>query len=567
MAKKYSALSGTLLSLLSLNILASPNSLDKYNNSAGFAVVAQNMHYEELKFANGQETVEDKNHGTIPGGDVFIRHQFGILYTEFGLTGTEGVTPYNGFIQGSLRQVESDETPSFLLDGYGAFGINFRTQKHFAFIPYAVVGFHRWGRTNLPVATSGDHEDYQNNYYGYGLRLEFLLGNAFIVSMYGNAGKTFEPQVYSPRTHKASDSATPVGATLLLQPEPWYNVGASFDVAMFDRLHAFAALEYTAFRYGASPRVYGRSGDPNSGTDEPDSKTRYWVAMVGLAYDQLQVGDWDKYAKVINSIGQLHNQATLGFWLDHQTYILDPLTSPAFTRSGVSFNEHIRTGTHEGNLTGGIIDLIKTFDHVILRTMGGYVINHARFTSSFIPPAGSTTTFATGSANIKEYRTELSLGYLNTFNNTVAVFPFLPIGYQYDLYMIRFTQFNTPESNEYKFFYTGVGLGFDWKLWRRLIVEPSVAGGWTFDNTLFFPIARLNFLTNSSGWYELGLKVDLALTKQIHISTSVGYRQIYFKQSSLTFRYGDSNLSGILPQSTVKSLLFMLGVSYQLVDF
>lgn len=532
---------------------AASNSISDVNNSFRIAFVLQNMHYRETSEKHGHEVTDDENSGTLPGMKLALYHEFGHIYTNINLQATNGNTPYKGTTVENNIPVNSDNNPSFMIDTNGVLGYRININRKIAVTPYAEVGYHTWERSSLPSllrpneSTAGGQSDYSNNYYAGGLRLQIQPTNSLVFSLYGAAGRTFNAQVYNTKTKVSPDDPTHAGSTYGLQSRPWYNGGFDIDWAAAEHFHLFASLEYTYFKYGKS-NVHNTTPNTQDGSDEPDSLTRYMTGYLGFGYDFGGDQGKTKDAAVHNSLGQFNNQAGFSLMALYGNYRLAPKAGSA--------DDNIRTGTHSGVIPGGSLFFKHTFHHVLFKGYGEYAEGHVHYKSNDIANLNSTNL-----AKMNHYRGEFSLGYLIPSSTKNEIVPSVVLGFEHDNYVIKKTRYNFPESNVYYFAYTGLNLADDWQVSDRWIIAPNIEGGATFSNTIFAPLAQLQFHTASAPWYGAGVKVDYALSNNTNFISDLSFRQTEFKQSAFTTGV-TSSLVATMPKARLNTAMLSFGLSF-----
>lgn len=552
MNRKWIYLSSLLPLALTGSVLA--NSLDQVNNSARFSFIIRNVNYKEISTQRGQTLVLDSNKGTIPGLGLSLTHTFSWIYLATQMNMTQGETPYTGATQQGNIPINNPNAPSFIFNTSGNLGIVLSTGDHFAFIPYADIGYHSWERSSLPARTvvggptEGGQENYHNDFWGGGLRLEALLGHSTVLSFFGTLGRTFNGYLFNPKTPAFPGQNDHVGATYHVKDRNWYDVGGDVDFEIVKHLHLFAAAIYTHFKYGKSEIENRNPADLNDGSDEPDSITKYITGYLGIGYDTANYNGQGLSSN--NTFYRLHNQVMLAYIRTWINYLLSPQADAAA--------DNIQTGRYKGPISGWQLNMSKTWDHVLLNVFNRYSTGgNLTFTST----AGNNITTTT---EVNYYRGGLDLGYVAELSNTLALVPEYVLGYEHDNYMIKKTSLNIPQSNIYYFFYTGLGLGLDVHAATGLMLTPTIASGFTFHNIVYSPLSEVQFKNSAAPWLELGLKADYAVSHWLHFIAGVEYRHVSFKESKLTEDQNTSGVFATMPAAHYNNVSMTAGLAFDL---
>ncbi|PIQ43904.1 MAG: hypothetical protein COV52_02980 [Gammaproteobacteria bacterium CG11_big_fil_rev_8_21_14_0_20_46_22] len=533
---------------------AATNSISQVNNSVRAAFVYQYMYYRETSTKQGHEVVDDTNRGNMPGFALEANHEFGHIYTDVAMKALNGNTPYKGATVGTNIPVSNDNAPSFIFDMTGIAGYRFNFGSRFALTPYGEIGYHSWERSSLSSVTSqggsveGGQGDYSNNYWAGGLRAQFQVAQSLVLTAFGAAGRTFNAHVYNTKTKLYPSSDIHAGTTYSLKSKPWYNAGLGLDWAVAGNFHLFTTLEYTRFKYGKSNIENTEPNNPHDGSDEPDSFTRYFATYLGLAYSFNTNQKGSKTTSAENSLAAFNNEGGAEIMGMYTNYRLAPKAGSAA--------KDIRTGTHSGTIPGLRIFLSHSFGHFVFQASGDYASEHVHFKSN-----DPSTPYSTNDAKINHYNGGIALGYLHSFSDKSALLPKVVLGFEHDNFIIQKTSYNIPESNVYYFFYTGLGLDYQQQLSDGWIMSPSIEGGATVANTVYAPLAEVQFHNSPAPWYGAGLKFDYAINQDTHFVTNLDYRYVAFKQSDLT-QGNTPSTEATMPKAHLSTVSLSAGIAF-----
>lgn len=241
------------------------------NNQVGFQIISTKVDYTETN--NGMFTsplgTMDTESGHVPGfalsistmQDLWLGHD----YLEAGYDHSNGNTDYiGGYISPPTPYGSVTGTSSAVLENYHArYGAGIVVGDNLMLTPYGELGHHEWDRgVNLG-------EIYTHDYYGFGVLAQYSPFSKLVLSANLLAGSTFASNIIVNGVFSG-----PLGNSTLVR------AGVAADFAFTRRIHANIGVDYTSFNYGISsfyPYGAGAAG-------EPDSKTKYTTARVGLGY-------------------------------------------------------------------------------------------------------------------------------------------------------------------------------------------------------------------------------------------------------------------------------------------
>ena len=256
--------------VLSATALADTSDIKAANNQVGIQYTSTNVNYTET----GNGVTFDTEGGSVSGYAISASAMKNILfgndYFEAEYDHTSGSTNYvAGAINGSTPYGSIVGQSGATLVNYSARygkGITNQNMPTVMVTPYVELGHHEWDR----AINTG--EIYTNSYYGIGLLYQYspipklvLSGNALI-------GETFSSNIAANAIPASNMNAFSGG----LGNSGLSKIGASVDYAFTRNFHGNLGVDYTRFTYGASA-IY-------SGYGEPNSKTAYTVAKVGIGY-------------------------------------------------------------------------------------------------------------------------------------------------------------------------------------------------------------------------------------------------------------------------------------------
>lgn len=237
------------------------------DNNFELDVGAENLHYKET--ASG--TALDSETGWMPSGAVgigFLAKQtssLSNLYFHLDGSGAFGNTNYNG----ALCDIYGDCTPyqstthDQIYHVSGKLGRAFQLGNIAMFTPFADIGYRYWNRELTGIG--GYTEDYSHGDAMGGALLQFSPLKKWVLSASGEIGTTFSPSM---RTQ---------GETYNLQDRTIWEATGKIGYSLTKRLELVGTVDYTDFKYGASPV------DEN-GYYEPDSYSRELTTLIGISY-------------------------------------------------------------------------------------------------------------------------------------------------------------------------------------------------------------------------------------------------------------------------------------------
>jgi hypothetical protein len=249
----------------------SSNEIISVNNQ--FAVDFAGTHVDYMERDTGGAPLDSET-GWVPGVAVSasLMRDWGVhnLYLYGQYTWTTGHTAYVGSTGGPYGSFTNTDGAD-LSNADIRIGEGFDFPHDMMLTPYFGLGWHDWAR-NLP-GSSGYHEDYSNWYAGAGLMFQVVPAPRWVLSANGLVGSTFDASMVT--------SLIPGGYPITPQT---YNLGSSAifmagfaaDYAITQAIHVNFGVDYVGFGYGKSP------ASKIDGSLEPDSKTSYVIAKVGL---------------------------------------------------------------------------------------------------------------------------------------------------------------------------------------------------------------------------------------------------------------------------------------------
>lgn len=241
------------------------------NNQVGVQIISTKVDYTETN--NGMFTsplgTMDTETGHVPGFALSISTMqdlwLGNDYIEVEYDHSHGNTDYiGGYISPPTPYGSVTGTSTAVLENYSArYGVGMALGDKLMLTPYGELGHHEWDRgVNLG-------EIYTHDYYGIGLLAQYSPFGKLVLSANLLAGSTFASNIIVNGVFSG-----PLGNSTLAR------AGVAADFAFTRNIHANIGVDYTSFSYGISsfyPYGSGAAG-------EPDSKTRYTTARVGLGY-------------------------------------------------------------------------------------------------------------------------------------------------------------------------------------------------------------------------------------------------------------------------------------------
>ncbi|HXH71680.1 MAG TPA: hypothetical protein VNI58_02575 [Mariprofundaceae bacterium] len=240
------------------------------NNQISVRYVSTYVDYGET--GNGvvgaANTLLDTEKGMVPGfgfdfslmGNKLIDN--GYLDIEF--SHVMGHTNYVGALIAGGPYGSIVSTSGAAITDIGArLGKGFRLGDSFMLTPFLEIGHHRWYRG----INAG--ETYQHDYYAGGALAQISVGKAFVLSVNGMIGKTFNSSIYV--------NAFPFGFSLGLGSSSIWRAGATVDYAVNGDFHINVGVGQTRFKYGTS-------GLNALGIGEPNSSTKYTTIKTGIGF-------------------------------------------------------------------------------------------------------------------------------------------------------------------------------------------------------------------------------------------------------------------------------------------
>ncbi len=245
--------------------------LDQINNSVALDISGLNLKYREIFFPSMGDNIRAKSTeaGTIIGFSFDARKAFlENIYTDLALDYYSGKLKYDGvYVITYQPLVNKFQHKIFNAAFKSGYIFTFTESNSFQVVPYVGVGYHYWHRQS---------DNYYDGKYQHikaiaGLKLNWLLTDAFVLSPYAEGGKVF------------NTSATSYGDETIrykLGKKPIYEAGLEANYKLFDEFFLNGFASYTQFKYGRSENKY----TPPKRSFEPDSKTNEIKFGLGVRY-------------------------------------------------------------------------------------------------------------------------------------------------------------------------------------------------------------------------------------------------------------------------------------------
>jgi hypothetical protein len=261
--------------------LADTSDIKASNNQVGIQYVSTYVDYTEtgngtLGSATGTLDTET---GAVPGfaisASIMNDSLLGNDYFEAEYDYSSGHTDYIGALctaSGCGAYGSYTGTSGAVLTNLSfRYGSGIMLNEQFMLTPYAELGFHEWHRG---VNTG---ETYSHDWLGIGALGQYSPVRKLVLSANILVGQTFGSYI----TVNPSPGSGGGGFSGSLGNSDIYRLGISADYAFMERFHGTIGIDYTSFSYGMSS-IYPVGG--GSVAWEPDSKTNYTTARVGLGY-------------------------------------------------------------------------------------------------------------------------------------------------------------------------------------------------------------------------------------------------------------------------------------------
>ena len=259
-----------LFSAISSTAFADVSDIKASNNQFGIQATSTTLDYTET--GNGQLGTStgtlDTETGRLSGyalsisamQDLWLGNDY--VAAEYGRT--SGKTTYTGSLQGGVFGSVVSTSTAGLTDYSLRYGKGFIANSKLMLTPYLEFGSHEWDRgVNLG-------ETYNHNYYGIGVLGQFSPVRKLVLSANAMIGSTFKSNI------------DVVGAfSGALGNSSLYKAGIGADYAFTKDFHGSAGVDYVHFNYGISA-TYPIGGGLVAW--EPDSKTTYTIARIGLGF-------------------------------------------------------------------------------------------------------------------------------------------------------------------------------------------------------------------------------------------------------------------------------------------
>lgn len=247
--------------------------LDQINSSVAFGLSGLNLDYKEVFLPEEErQGAKSTEAGAIIGFYFNPRIAFfnNKIYTDLYLDYYDGKLKYDGVQQKTYvpivdqcehRLLNANLKLGYIITAY--FNENLVIQA----IPYVGTGLRYWDRFYNTIYS---REKYYHGKYIGGLKLNFLLGEYFIMSPYLEAGRLF-----STKMRICSN-----GLLYDLGKNSIYEGGLEVNYKLFDELCLNGIASYSAFQYSRSAL--------RGGWFEPGSKTNELKFGLGIRYSWLR---------------------------------------------------------------------------------------------------------------------------------------------------------------------------------------------------------------------------------------------------------------------------------------
>jgi hypothetical protein len=271
---RYGKLLALALLTHALPVFADTHDIELANNQ----IIAQfqSLAMEHTETANG--AVLNTEHARISGyglsGSVMRDMWLGHDYFSAQYAAAHGQSDYIGGTFGNPAYGSyTGKSGATLKDFSVRYGNGYVIDNELMVTPYGELGYHRYDRTLGYGTPSSYLETYTNRYFGIGVMGQISPVGKAVWSANALIGHTFGANI-------AVGLPAPFGFSARLGNSAYYRVGASFDYAFAENLHASLAVDASGWKYGASA-VQQLGGVP---LYEPDSRTSNTIIKAGLGY-------------------------------------------------------------------------------------------------------------------------------------------------------------------------------------------------------------------------------------------------------------------------------------------
>jgi hypothetical protein len=278
MQRKFALALGCLI--LPAAAFADTSAIKASNNQVGIQYVSTYVDYTETGNGTGGAIgTLDTETGSVPGFGVSVSIMKDMLlgndYFEAKYDHSSGYTHYIGALcggggcgpYGSYTGTSGAALSNLSL----RYGTGITLNDGFMLTPYAELGWHEWNRG---VNTG---ETYSHDWLGIGALGQYSPVNKLVLSASILVGQTFGSYI----TVNPSFGPGGGGFSGSLGNSDLYRLGISADYAFMEHFHGTFDIDYSSFSYGMSS-IYPVGGGYVAW--EPDSKTYYTTARVGLGY-------------------------------------------------------------------------------------------------------------------------------------------------------------------------------------------------------------------------------------------------------------------------------------------
>ena len=259
-----------LLSTISASAFADVSDIKSSNNQVRMQISSTNVDYTET--GNGRLGTStgtlDTESGRVSGYALSISAMqdlwLGNDYVAAEYDRASGKTNYVGSLQGGVFGSVVSTSTAEIIDYSIRYGKGFIVGSKLMLTPYLEFGSHEWDRG------VNQGETYNHDYYGIGALCQFSPVSELVLSANALLGSTFKSNIDVVGAFSGS-----------LGNSGLYKAGVGADYAFTRGFHGSIGIDYVHFNYGISG-IYPVGGGLVAW--EPDSKTTYTIAKIGLGF-------------------------------------------------------------------------------------------------------------------------------------------------------------------------------------------------------------------------------------------------------------------------------------------
>lgn len=247
------------------------NPLIRLNNNISVAGGGMYQHYKE--HARGK--MLDKETGWVPqfkaSGAYMspVKHYFLSATVRYSF----GHTNYNG--HSTTGAAVSTHTKNQIVSVNGKIGQGFQYTKRILVTPFLTYGHRYWHRHITSTSQArGDKENYNMNYLGMGVKVDYQATRKLVLSAQGMGAGTFSNTMSSPN----------LPVTFGLGSEPLAKAGLKADYHIQGPWHVFGGVHYTFFKFGRSNTRHFTYNGSSAKAFEPNSTTQNVSMDAGVRY-------------------------------------------------------------------------------------------------------------------------------------------------------------------------------------------------------------------------------------------------------------------------------------------